>query len=309
MLRAAYLLLVLIFLPSLWFVLGAQEQKAKAFKVQLYLVLTAIVFLASRYCWRKVCEGWRDGGVGGRVVKGLTLTVSLGAQSCSLLSFFVLMNTEPHIITILTSLCLAYFIVFCASLMTLDVLCWLGDKCGWRGLLPCVSTRVVVAMVMGLLLVAHGYRNAVTPVIRRINIPIKNLPTALNGTTIVQLSDIHLGPTVGLKQFREVVTMANELNPDIMVITGDLVDGPRSVLREASEPLRDLKSEYGTYYVPGNHDYYTGEIGLWIERLQELGVHPLMNDRVLLPNAVDSSESFYLAGVEDYDTRLIKYVI
>lgn len=106
---------------------------------------------------------------------------------------------------------------------------------------------------------------------------VPGLPDALNGFRIAQLSDLHIGPTFGKAWLTDVVARTDSLNPDLIVITGDVVDGSPSRLEEDVAPLADLKAKYGVIFAPGNHEYYSG-IQQWLPVFQRLGMHVLMNE-------------------------------
>src|SRR5262249_38671844 len=92
----------------------------------------------------------------------------------------------------------------------------------------------------------------------RVRVPLRRLPSSLSGFRVVQLSDVHIGPTIGRAFLKDVVERVNSLEPDIVVITGDLVDGSVASLREEVAPLADLRSKLGVFFVTGNHEYYSG---------------------------------------------------
>ena len=112
----------------------------------------------------------------------------------------------------------------------------------------------------------------------------------------MQLTDVHVGPTIGREFVASVVREANALAPDMVVITGDLVDGTVEQLRELVEPLRDLRAPDGVFFVTGNHEYYSGA-DAWIAHLTTLGIRVLRNERVRIRDAFD------LAGVDDARSR------
>jgi predicted MPP superfamily phosphohydrolase len=136
-------------------------------------------------------------------------------------------------------------------------------------------------------------------VVRRVAVPLGKLPASLDGMTIVQLSDVHVGPTIGKRFLERVVDIVNALQPDVVAITGDLVDG--TVLRLAPHvaPLSRLRARYGVFFVTGNHEYYAG-VEEWCTHLTELGVRVLRNERVSIG---DGEHSFDLAGVDDFSGR------
>ncbi|MFI1155984.1 metallophosphoesterase [Streptomyces sioyaensis] len=141
---------------------------------------------------------------------------------------------------------------------------------------------------------AVGYGTATTlrgPVVKRVTIPLAKLPRAAHGFRIAVVSDIHLGPILGRAHTRRVVEAVNSTSPDLVAIVGDLVDGSVADLGPAAEPLRELRSRHGAYFVTGNHEYYSGA-GQWVDHVRELGIHPLENARTALPG-------FDLAGVND----------
>lgn len=127
------------------------------------------------------------------------------------------------------------------------------------------------------------------------NITIANLPVEFQGLTIAQISDLHVGPTIKGDYARTVVDQVNALNPDLIFFTGDMVDGSVDHLSEDVEPLRDLKSKYGTYFVTGNHEYYSGA-QQWVNKVGELGMIHLENEHRILEKG---KASLAIAGVTD----------
>ncbi|MFD8548346.1 metallophosphoesterase [Streptomyces sp. NPDC059649] len=141
---------------------------------------------------------------------------------------------------------------------------------------------------------AVGYGTATTlrgPSVKRVTVPLAKLPRTAHGFRIAVVSDIHLGPILGRAHTRRVVETINRTSPDLIAIVGDLVDGSVADLGPAAEPLRELRARHGTYFVTGNHEYYSGAVQ-WVDHVMELGVHPLENARTALPG-------FDLAGVND----------
>jgi predicted MPP superfamily phosphohydrolase len=138
---------------------------------------------------------------------------------------------------------------------------------------------------------ARGEHEIVT-----IEIPLAKLPKALDGFSIVQLSDLHIGMTIDRDFVQKVVDRANALNPDLIALTGDLVDGPVDKLREDSAPLAQLRAKYGVYAVTGNHEYYAG-VDAWIAQISSLGAKYLRNQRVRIADGLE------LAGVDDYSAK------
>lgn len=144
-----------------------------------------------------------------------------------------------------------------------------------------------------------GIWNALSHVlVRRVRVELPNLPRALDGTTIAQLTDLHLGPTLGREWLAGIVAKVNALKPDLVAITGDLVDGRVAALAETVAPLRELRSRHGTFFVTGNHEYYSRAVE-WCAYLPSLGIRVLRNERV----AVGNEQSLDLCGVDDWNAR------
>jgi predicted MPP superfamily phosphohydrolase len=144
---------------------------------------------------------------------------------------------------------------------------------------------------------AIGFVNArrVAQVVR-IDIPLAGLPPALAGFTIVQISDIHVGPTIKGDYVSAIVDRVNGLGADLIAITGDVVDGSVSQLSAHTAPLAKLRARHGAYWVTGNHEYYSG-VEEWRAEFQRLGLRGLMNEHVVIDHG---SEHLLLAGVTDY---------
>lgn len=97
-----------------------------------------------------------------------------------------------------------------------------------------------------------------TPKVVKISVPVKGLGAALDGFRIVQLTDIHIGDTLGKSFAQRVVDQVNALKADMVAITGDAIDGSVVALRDEVAPFAQLSSTHGTFYVTGNHEYYHG---------------------------------------------------
>lgn len=133
----------------------------------------------------------------------------------------------------------------------------------------------LVALAVGAAAALRG------PQVRRVDLAIKNLPPEFNGLTIVQISDLHVGPTIGAAYVRRVVEISNRLAPDLVALTGDIVDGSVGRLAAGVAPLADLSAREGVYLALGNHDYYSGAEA-WVAEFSRLGMQVLRNEyRVL----------------------------
>jgi predicted MPP superfamily phosphohydrolase len=129
--------------------------------------------------------------------------------------------------------------------------------------------------------------------VKDVRVPLARLPAALDGMTIAQITDVHIGPTLGRAFIEELVARTNALEPDIVAITGDLVDATPAEIGDAVQPLAGLRARRGVFFVTGNHEYYAG-VDAWLEFLPTLGIRVLRNERVAIADGLD------LAGVDDY---------
>jgi predicted MPP superfamily phosphohydrolase len=167
---------------------------------------------------------------------------------------------------------------------------------------PARRTAIARILAVGVALLAGGLSAAAVRsglarvALREVSVRLKRLPTSLSGTTIVQLSDIHVGPTIGRDFIETIVERTNAVKPDVVAITGDLVDGSVAELREHVAPLAKLRARYGVYFVTGNHEYYSGADD-WCAELERIGIRVLRNERVTIG---DAGASFDLAGIDDH---------
>jgi len=132
-----------------------------------------------------------------------------------------------------------------------------------------------------------------------VEVPLAKLPPALDGFTIAQLSDLHIGMTIGRGFVEDVVAVTNAIGADLIVLTGDMVDGPVDTVGDRCAPLRDLRAPHGVFAVTGNHEYYSGA-DAWIAALEQLGLRFLRNQRVAIGRG---DATFDLVGVDDWSGR------
>ncbi|MCH0570690.1 metallophosphoesterase [Streptomyces sp. MUM 136J] len=129
------------------------------------------------------------------------------------------------------------------------------------------------------------------PSVKRVTVPLAKLPRAAHGYRIAVVSDIHLSPVLGRGFAQKVVDTINATRPDLIAVVGDLVDGSVKALGPAAAPLTQLTARHGSFFVTGNHEYFSGA-EQWVEEVRRLGLRPLENARTELP-------WFDLAGVND----------
>ncbi|KES06771.1 membrane protein [Streptomyces toyocaensis] len=140
--------------------------------------------------------------------------------------------------------------------------------------------------------VGHGTYGVLRgPGVKRVTVPLAKLPRAAHGFRIAVVSDIHLGPVLGRGFAQKVVDTINSTQPDLIAVVGDLVDGSVKDLGPAAAPLARLRARHGSFFVTGNHEYFSGA-EQWVDEVRRLGLTPLENARTELPH-------FDLAGVND----------
>jgi hypothetical protein len=146
-------------------------------------------------------------------------------------------------------------------------------------------------------LVGVGVSNAMGPPnLLRVPVRLRRLDPVFDGFRIAVVSDIHLGPLAGRSHTERIVAMINKTEPDLVAIVGDLVDGTVAELGPAAEPLHDLVSREGSYFVTGNHEYFVEDTAEWLRELEQLGVQPLRNESTAIRRG---AAAFDLAGVND----------
>ena len=219
------------------------------------------------------------------------------------------------VLTWLGLICMGMFSSLFVLTLLRDAMLLLAWLASWMGALMGADTDVAHALlaafqtwsaaavpVLGLLVTAWGFWSARrTARVVRVDVPIAGLPKALHGFTVAQISDIHVGPTIKHAYLSRIVARVNALGADMVAITGDLVDGRVAELQQHVQPLASLKSTHGTFFVTGNHEYYSGAHA-WIDALRDLGLTVLMNEHVVLNHHKAGHEQalMVVAGVADF---------
>lgn len=133
------------------------------------------------------------------------------------------------------------------------------------------------------------------PVVQEVAVPVAGLDPALEGFRIAQVSDLHIGPTIGRAYVERVVQMVNALEPDLVALTGDIVDGPVARLKADTAPLAALQPEGRVFFVPGNHEVYAG-LRQWGAHFGTLGIQVLVNSHALVEQV---TACIVVGGVSD----------
>jgi hypothetical protein len=129
--------------------------------------------------------------------------------------------------------------------------------------------------------------------VERVRLPLADWPAALDGFTIVQLTDLHVGGDAALARLERVVALVNEVGPDLIVLTGDYVTSSTAYAPRVAPLLAQLRAPYGTYAVLGNHDIWT-DLAPGI--LESAGITVLQDEAVEIEI---EGASLSLIGVED----------
>jgi len=171
---------------------------------------------------------------------------------------------------------------------------------GAPGLAHLRSDSALALLLLALGLTLYGLYNARRlPRVREVEVALAGLAPALQGFCIVQISDVHVGPTIKRGYLQPIIDRANRLDADMIALTGDLVDGSVRQLAAHTAPFAELRARYGVFYVTGNHEYYCGAEE-WQAEFRRLGLQVLENRHVLLEH---QGARLLVAGVSDYSAQ------
>jgi len=258
-----------------------------------YLVGAIVVAaLTHLYLWRRLVHDTALGGP--RARRATAVLVALAALLPTGMMGLLYMRVLP---AALARPLMTTVFSYVGALFFLLVLLILAEAASlslrpWRPRGP-ARRRAALALAGATLLSVGAAAQALRPlVVHEQWLHFSALPTALEGYRIVHLSDLHIGPTLGRAFVEEVVHKSNALRPQLVVITGDLVDGAPEALAALVEPLRALEAKDGVYMVLGNHEYLSGAEA-WLAPLRGLGIRVLRNEQVRLGDALD------LIGIDD----------
>lgn len=163
---------------------------------------------------------------------------------------------------------------------------FLNRSLAWGGIASSAVTQI------------YGYQQAYAINVKPVDVPIANLPTEFHGFRIAQITDLHVGPLIQRNFVEQVVAQINDLDVDLVAVTGDIVDGSVEELKFHVAPLKDLRSVHGTFFVTGNHEFYSGADS-WCAHFEALGFRVLRNEAFLLER---SSSALHIAGIEDWSS-------
>ena len=233
------------------------KTKYKLILIQCLLAFQSLLFFTARYLWLRLCSPlFNSSSVLNKIIF-LLLAVVLALAQGSIVLGTIFSGVEPHWISLSSYFCLGLFTLLTTTTVICDFVTWLfGVLYARAGSLSSKSRyarfHVIAITIISFALAMVALHNGLKePLVKNIEIPVKNLPQVFNGFTIVHLPDLHVGPTIGKTMLEKVVRTTNQLNPDVIAITGDLVDSTVYQIRQAIKPLLKLKARYGVYFVTG----------------------------------------------------------
>ncbi|XP_078364627.1 transmembrane protein with metallophosphoesterase domain-like [Oculina patagonica] len=289
-----------------------EKTKYKLILIQGLLATQSVMFFSARYLWIRVCSPlFNSPSFINRVLFTFVMAVLILAQGSIVLGT-IFSGVEPHWISLSSYTSLGVLILLTTTTAIFDAATWMFGVLNIRsGLFTSrahytriqVIAIILISITLAVLALHNGFKD---PVVKKIKIPLKNLPPEMNGFTIVHLPDLHVGPTIGKTMLERVVRTTNQLNADAIAITGDLVDATVYQIRQAVKPLLKLKAKYGVYFVTGNHEYYTGDVDGWLKELEYLGVTPLHNAHVMLTHPNQPHAKICLAGEDDVEGKFLR---
>ena len=159
------------------------------------------------------------------------------------------------------------------------------------------KTKLIAAggtLIISLIVTLIGFLNACSPAIKKLDLIIPKKTNGFTSLHIAMASDIHLGTIISNSRLEKLVDMINELNPDIVLLAGDIVDEDLApvIKNNLGETLLKLKSQYGTYAITGNHEYIGGAEAA-IKYLEDHNIH------VLKDKVIKIGGKFYIVGRDD----------
>jgi predicted MPP superfamily phosphohydrolase len=159
-----------------------------------------------------------------------------------------------------------------------------------------MGRRKAMLVMLAAVPATYGLKRAVdVPEVRKMEVTLPRLPKELDGLTLVQISDLHASALLQGEWVEQVMERANALKPDLVVFTGDMVDGLPAKLVKSLAPLTKIISRFGVYACVGNHEYYSN-YSAWLKAFSGLGINMLINSHALIKV---NNHQLVLAGLSD----------
>ena len=255
------LVLLAVAAVEVWVYSMEGNRRVRALRLHVLSFHQLLVSAGGWYVWRRVTRVFRPGSnflSASTAVRALLMAV-LGSAQLSVMLGLLFVDREPALVTRISSTCIGIAAFLWTSLFLTD----LASYCIGKTFFPSIRKggkrlerskgkwKLLVALVAAVGLSFGGLLGVAQFTVEKLNIPIRGLSPSLNGTTVVQLSDIHLGGYSGQSTLQRIVDLSNQLEPDLVVITGDLVDGAVVFLREIVQPLHGLRGKHGVFFATG----------------------------------------------------------
>ncbi|HXR92352.1 MAG TPA: metallophosphoesterase [Steroidobacteraceae bacterium] len=241
------------------------------------------------------------GGVPARLAGGVLLTVCFGLMILSLLARLIWPRPLADRVAVPGLFMAGLF----SSLLVLTLLrdLTLGSALLFLPVTPfqrLQSISAVLVLGLGSFATVAGFASARRRArVVEIEVPVRDLPAQLHGFSIAQITDVHVGATIRRSYVERIVDAVNSLEPDMIALTGDFVDGPVLELATHTAPLQRLCARYGAFFVTGNHEYYSGA-GAWTAEFRRLGLRVLLNEHAVINH---NGAALVVAGVTDFSAH------
>lgn len=296
-LKLTGLAILLVVCLQLHIVINKPWYRYKLMRVQMLIILQTVISYGSYYLYRtyKPSPSWK---------KLIALIILL--THFSFFAQFMFISDNPSFISLIPFLATSCHIFLC-----------LGTLCGDIGTFLFIPFTLKISVgyqkfkmnsvpICAIILTVWSFINTILPPQHStVHVPISGLDSKFDKFHIMHLSDIHVGPTTGKVFVDWLVTEVNTYNPNMVVITGDLVDSSVKNLRNAVWNLKNLNSKYGTFYVTGNHEYYTNDVDNWLNYLRDqLGLTTLHNQHHVIR---DGNASLCVTGIDDPQAEKMSY--
>jgi predicted MPP superfamily phosphohydrolase len=273
------------------------------------LIILAVLIAFNIYAGARVIARWPLAGqhlvISWLVVAGI-LVLQLLAFFGNRMGFGELMQTESGQTLVVAVNWVSYIAfgamtAFVAVVLAVDIVTLIWKKVAPPANVVDFDRRTLISLgafavgstALGIFQARSG------PMVKRVEVALRNLPQAFEGFTIAQVSDLHVGLTIRRPYTQTVVDIVNGLKPDMIALTGDFTDGTVEELGEHVAPIGGLKATHGMYFVTGNHEYFRDPMG-WMAEFSRLGARVLNNEHDVITR---DGEALVIAGVTDWSTR------
>ncbi|XP_078491691.1 transmembrane protein with metallophosphoesterase domain-like [Ciona intestinalis] len=301
--------LSLLAFETVVFIAMPSSTKYKIYRFQFMIVLNLVFYPGSKYFWRRLVQNL----VSPKTPALLKYTWKSAVFSFIIMAHFssmcgyVYMGIEPSYIAMASWTCFGMYIILFTFLVSMGAVGFVLKRLKGRVVFKKKHQSLISAVFTICFTIVAVKTAIMEPIVVNVEIPIENLPKSMDGTKLVLISDIHLGPTVGRSSVERIATMTNQLKPDILVMAGDLTDATVDAMGEAAEPLSQIIAPYGKYFATGNHEYYTGDVENWFKLLESFDFHILHNSNVKIHDKSDDKQWICMAGVDDIQADQIGY--